>query len=499
MVCKHCKAKVRYGRKRCPYCGAALFRHSPVAIACVCAAVILAAVLAGGLMCKDAEESGQDGQGTYEFGQEYVQNGNGQNAEEQSGAINTDKGTETETYMEEYSNAEMPHQITGGADNSGEAEKRIEEESFGNSKEETKEDSEQKTKEALDERNSHQSAAEAEASNAAENSEVPTESEEEQAALPVSDRFAGMTPEEISEWRERSDFTARLEYIGTRLTHTGEEEAEPAVPGKRKKSLKADVLYVQEVLKEMEAGNCGIQAFFEEEYPEKKAEYQVYRMDNRSEAVAIRYIPEESDAYTFLFRGGQLRYVQNDQSLASAWFMDDVMLSELSPEEQESLTGIELQNRNDYFELSDKEKKEYLIREEYLLTCAKEVYQRAILERNFTRLQMLVILENSEGDRLEYDPEKAEIQIEITSDDLKEIWKGETLTAQDFYYIEETGWGVDFYLPAYSKPYRMTIRTNLTRETEETFLVDYDFSTDGLNQYQNLGQMIIEIPEEVLK
>ena len=58
--------------------------------------------------------------------------------------------------------------------------------------------------------------------------------------------------------------------------------------------------------------------------------------------------------------------------------------------------------------------------------------------------------------------------------------------------MDNAGWCTDFYLPAASLPYTITIRSSLSEEQQISLEADYDFLSARIYQYVNIGQVIIE-------
>ncbi len=460
MICRHCNAKVKRGMKRCPYCGERLVDYR-IRMAALTGVILALVLIVWAVTHLYAEGGGQTG-----------------TAPE---PVHTTEGTEesAQTQTEEEQTEET------------EAQKPAQESTV--TQEPTQESTEASAEETTESTTQEAEQESTEASSQEEEGESLEESPQE-----VSDRWAGMTPGEVSIALEQEEFSVRMQYAlqkGWLIEEPIEMDVEP---GTRSRTLKPDVLYTEEILQGLENGSFQMQAFSAPGYPDGEAEYQVYRRDGLSEPVAIRYTvkqEEEEDGigiYTFIFHGGDLRYVENYDVGYASWFMNDVMTARMSLQEAEALGGCEIQNRSDYFELDSVSRQEYRDREQELLNMAYGVYERAVTERNYVNIQLQLVLQDTEGSPMDYDIEEAGVTFVITSDALDPSWDGLSIEQEDFYYVDNAGWCTDFYLPAASLPYTITIRSSLSEEQQISLEADYDFLSARIYQYVNIGQVIIE-------
>ena len=456
MICRHCNAKIKRGMKRCPYCGERLVDYRLRLV--ISAGIILALVL---IVCTVSHLSPEGSEQT----------------DTVSEPVHTTEGTEESVQQE--TEEEQTETITTQNITATETQSQTEEPT-----EERTEDSTQETTEESVQ-------------------ETTQEEEEEPAAEPVSDRWSDMTPQEVSLALEQEEFPGRLQYAqekGWLITGPIEVTAEA---GTRSRTLKPDVLYTEEILQGLESGSFQMQAFSAQGYPEGEADYQVYRRDELSEPVAIRYTvkqeEEEGDGigvYTFIFHGGELRYAENYDIGYASWFMNDVMTARMSLQEAGMQSGYEIQNRSDYYELDSEAREEYQKKEQELLNMAYGVYERAVTERNYFNIQLQLVLQDREGNPMDYDIEEAGITFVITSDLIAPSWEGLSIGPKDFYFVENEGWCTDFYLPAASLPYTITIGSALSEEQQISLEADYDFFSARIYQYVNVGQIIVQTDSE---
>ena len=159
-------------------------------------------------------------------------------------------------------------------------------------------------------------------------------------------------------------------------------------------------------------------------------------------------------------------------------------------------SGYEIQNRSDYYELDSEAREEYQKKEQELLNMAYGVYERAVTERNYFNIQLQLVLQDREGNPMDYDIEEAGITFVITSDTIAPSWEGLSIEPEDFYFVENEGWCTDFYLPAASLPYTITIGSALSEEQQISLEADYDFFSARIYQYVNVGQIIVQTDSE---
>lgn len=442
MVCRHCKANVKRGMKRCPYCGEPLKDYRPALAGTLCA-VLLIAIAALSVY--------------YIRGNGRKQNPDTKNESSLSTDMNTGELTEaTEPTAE---NTEEGPELTAESTTEPESESATEPETGPETG--SGPDTERETREEPAGRD----------------------------AQPVNDRWSGMSREDISETLEKEEFPKRMNYVDTLFEDEIPGFSLPERTGSRSRTGKPDVLYVREVLDGLESGDYEVQVFPGIMSSGAAAEFQVYRLPGLTEASAILYTEiGSSDVYTFIYHGGELRYAENFSRDGAAWFMNDYMTVLLDLQSLDAMTDYEIQNEMQYFILSDAERTEFAKKETLTLKLAYEVYERAVIERNYANVQLDLVLHDRAGNPVEFDAEEIGAELRVTSEFLD--WDGLTVEAADFYYVEEAGWCADFYLPALSKPYTLTVTTK-PAELTAVFSVDYNFETDGTDQYKSIGQIVI--------